>query len=435
MTPVIVQLPFPSQTDPDERLVQYYRRYAEYFATIASGFALREGDLWEAPLWVAHLDAAIGREDTQFEDLSQMPVDVDACTEHLVRAVGRRPAVFLFSPLAQNLDLATAVSKRLIRWGHRTVLGGNMAGVADARSFSYVYSGLARRGIFDTLMSAPSGNTPKLGKQHANFGYGPNYRFLARFAKRVSMVRINASHGCLFGCAFCGDGWSRQLHVVSAESLAREFDDIAEHFPDVQLLYVGDKTFGQSSAAVENLIRTRPNDRYKFIAQTHVTAITDELLHQMQELGVVLLEMGFESADAGLLRSMKKSGTEDYLECIEKVRSRGIHVVLNLLGGLPGATEFGHRRTVRFLSEAGDHASLYNLYNFVPYPKTPIFGDLRSRIFDWNFANWREDRPVVFTPYNQTVEDLWEQFLDLVSTCELLVRRRLQRAYPESKFG
>lgn len=434
MTPVIVQLPFPSQIDPEPKLVRYYQQYSRYLATIIPGPPLSESDLWEPPLWVAHLDAAIGREDTRFADLSRCAFEAAACLDRLLDGTDGAPALFLFSPLAQNLDLAADVSKELMRRGHVTLLGGNMAGFADAQSFSSVYENQAKRGFLEKLLaSGDLGAGAKLGRQSADFGYRPNYRFLSGFARRATFVRINASHGCLLGCSFCGDAWSRQLHVVPASDLALEFDDIAEHFPEARVIYVGDKTFGQSSVAVDNLIRVRPAGRYKFIVQTHVRAVSDQVLDRMQELGVIMVEMGFETADSDLLRSVKKrNGVEIYQEWIEKARARGMHVVLNLLGGLPHATELSHRKTLRFLEQTSAHASLYNLYNFVPYPKTPMFPELRPRIFDWRYANWREDRPVVFTPYHQTVDDLWAQFLDLVSTCDLLVRKRIDREFGES---
>jgi pyruvate-formate lyase-activating enzyme len=428
MKTVIVQLPFPSQADPNELLVRYYRAYSSYFESIVPGFKLRAGDLWEAPLWVAHLDAAIGRDDTRFEDLSLAAGNSDACVERL-RDAAASPSVFLFSPLAQNFDLAMDVSERLMRAGHVTVLGGNMVGLERPQSFSMVYAGHAHRGFLDGLLaSGDHGVPPRRGRQDASFGYRPNYRFLARFSNRVPLVRINASHGCLFGCSFCGDAWSRQLHVLAADDVRAEFEDIARTFPDTSLIYVGDKTFGQSEQAVASLIAARPPGRYTFIVQTHVLAMSDRLLDQMEELGVAVVEMGFETADAMVLRRLqKRNDVERYLEWVEKLSARGIHVILNLLGGLPYATELSHRKTLAFLAQANRHVKLYNLYNFVPYPKTPIFAELRPRIVDWSFANWREDQPVVFTPYHQTSLDLWQQFLDVVSRCDTMVRGRVER--------
>jgi uncharacterized radical SAM superfamily protein len=433
MKPVIVQLPFPSQTDPDPVLNQYYRSYSSYYSSVLPSFKLRDGDLWEAPLWVAHLDAAIGRDDTEFKDLSLAAADCEPCFQRLIEGQ-TTPALYLFSPLAQNFDLAMEVSERLIGLGHCTVLGGNMVGLERPGSFSTVYSGHARRGFLQALVPGQSGVSPRRGLQVADFGYRPNYRHLSRFGDRVPLIRINASHGCLFACSFCGDAWSRQLHVVPANDLLLEFEDIAQFFPNIRVIYVGDKTFGQSRDAVANLVAARPRGKFDFIVQTHVQVMSDWLIDQMDELGVRVVEMGFETADSTVLRQVqKRNEVERYLEWIERLDARGIHVILNLLGGLPHSTEISHLKTMTFLDHASKHTKLYNLYNFVPYPKTPIFATLRPRIVDWNFANWREDRPVVFTPYQQTSASLWDQFLDMVSRCDVLVRERIDREQPEMR--
>ena len=60
-------------------------------------------------------------------------------------------------------------------------------------------------------------------------------------------------------------------------------------------------------------------------------------------------------------------------------------------------------------------------------------GALRSRIVDWDFQNWREDRPVVYEPYHQSRAQAWEHFLRLVERATRLIERaeatrRIERA-------
>jgi hypothetical protein len=114
-----------------------------------------------------------------------------------------------------------------------------------------------------------------------------------------------------------------------------------------------------------------------------------------------------------------------YHNALEQLHRAGIKVVLNVLGGLPNETNATHQETLSFLEASADLVWLHNLYNFVPYPKTPLYPTIRSRIIDWDFNNWREDKPVVFTPYNQSREQSWEQFLNLVSCATRLVEQRV----------
>jgi len=248
----LVQLPFPSQASPLPELSAYYAAYDRKYRQHFPEYAVNSGDLWEAPLWIAHLDGALARDDTTFVDLSKAPFSAEACIRDIVEQVPPKALVFL-SPLAQNLGLAAQVSRGLMPLGYRTIVGGNMSELAPREDFDTVHSGLLTPELYWDLVSggAPRSAAPlKLGKQPKPLGYSPSYRLLADFSKRVPLVRLNASHGCLLACAFCGDAWSRQLHLVDRARLQEEVAELRRVFPHTRLVYLGDKTFGQSEAAV-----------------------------------------------------------------------------------------------------------------------------------------------------------------------------------------
>ncbi len=427
----LVQLPFPSQEDPLPVLMRYYDAYTAKYQKLFPEYALQEGDLWEAPLWVAHMDGAIGREDTTFIDLSRAPFSADTCTHEIRKAVSNDYLIF-FSPLAQNLSLAATISRALQEDGYRTVVGGNMVDLAQDTDFTIIYTGIARAGVYEDILNQQQGRigTPiVLGRKQVPLGYRPSYRLLTGFNRRVPLVRVNGSHGCLFACTFCGDAWTKQLHLVERKHLEEELEEIRRFFPDTKIVYIGDKTFGQSRSSVENLRHVfRPELGYRLIVQTHVSVIEPWLLDTMAEMGVEVMEMGFETADQTVLRELKKSSQRhQFIPVLESLNERGFHVVLNVLGGLPNETRESQQHTLEFLEETADLVWLYNLYNFVPYPKTPLFPFIRDRIVDWDFQNWREDRPVVFTPFHQTREEAWEHFLTLVERATDLILQRQER--------
>lgn len=426
---VLVQLPFPSQTEPEAALQSYYAIYSRLFDRLVPDYGTTQGDLWEAPLWVAHLDGALGREDTTFVDLSLCAADSEVCSAELRQRV-RSPAYVLFSPLAQNFDLAVRTAHRLRGNGLITVLGGNMARLATQGDFDLVFAGHAGPDLYERLECREHGLIgvwPKPGTRQLLRGGRPRYRLLASFGARVPLIRLNASHGCLFGCTFCGDCWSRQLHVVPYDDLQDEFDEIEATFPGITTVYVGDKTFGQSREAVENLIRAtaRRHRPYQFIVQTHVSMVDDWLFDALDRLGAGIVELGFETADERVLKELRKrGGVQTYRAAIERLHRHGRAVILNVMGGLPSQTEETQTTTVQFLRETAPLVYLYNLYNFVPYPETPLFSVLRPRIVDWDFSHWREDQPVIFRPDSMTRERAWALFMELVQECTDLCQRR-----------
>lgn len=425
MTVHIVQLPFPSTWSPEPDLDAYYRVYERRFTELLPEYFVPEGQLWEMPLWVAHLTALldqVGLEST-FVDLSR--AGASACAQRLLDESAPGDLI-LMSPLAQNFALALEVSRSMQAAGRKCVLGGNMAPLVPPGTCHSVFRGQLDAGAAQRLAAIAHGGgqgliqiAPRRGLQPHRISWAPDYRHLEGYAGQVPLIRINASHGCLFECDFCGDAWSSQLTLVDRDALRREVDDLIERFPKCRIIYIGDKTFGQSREAVANLravFAGRPG--FRFIVQTHVMQVKPWVIEAMADLGVVVAEMGFESADTAMLKSQNKlsRGLDDYTRRIAALRAAGIHVVLNVMGGLDEETAESHRLTVQWQREHRELLWLCNLYNFVPYPLTPSFARLRPRIFDWDFANWREDAPVVYKPAHLTVQESWEMFKEKIST-------------------
>src|SRR5690242_13547273 len=109
-TMYIVQLPFPSTYEPDPDLAAYYRTYDRRFRELLPEYWVPEGELWEIPLWVAHLTALLDEVElrSEFVDLSGEVADAHVCASRLLDATEPGDLV-LVSPLAQNFALALDV--------------------------------------------------------------------------------------------------------------------------------------------------------------------------------------------------------------------------------------------------------------------------------------------------------------------------------------
>jgi uncharacterized radical SAM superfamily protein len=424
----IVQLPFPAMAEPHPLVRDYYRDYSARYRE-AVDFFVPEGSLWELPLWIAHLAGLIHDAGSvaRVIDLSSLAADERTCIDRLVAETGSGDVVML-SPLAQNFDLALAVSRELQQAGRRTVIGGNMAGLVPEGAASHVHQGILTRKSLESILHGGGTGISRIPPRRGRGGWldsVPDYAKLRHYRGKVPLLRLNASHGCLYQCSFCGDAWSRQLYVVAPEALEEEVKQFEELFPEARLIYIGDKTFGQSREAVANLLEVfarRP--QYRFIVQTHVLQVNEQLIDVMKQLGVIIVEMGFETADSEVLRESHKQvrGVEHYARVIEQLTAAGIRVILNVMGGLPHERAGSHQDTLAFLRGPRNRAWLYNLYSFVPYPLTPMFPALRERIHDWSFANWREDARPVFHPYHAGADESFTWFLEKVAVAHDLVR-------------
>ena len=423
----IVQLPFPSSSAPHEQVVDYYREYSRQFSQLIDNYFVPEGSLWEMPLWVAHFTGMLDHigYTPNFSDLSRTTPSVEECTKHLLSST-RAEDVVMFSPLAQNFELAIGVSRNLIDNRRKTILGGNMSSLADDHDATVIHHGQATPQSLQSSLVNGRATLTNILDRGDNANWLPDYRLLASYRGKVPLLRLNASHGCLFRCDFCGDAWSNKLNVVPPSVLEYEVRQFERLFPDTRLIYIGDKTFGQSKEAVQNLLDVfsdRPD--FRFIVQTHVMAISSELLDAMERLGVVVVEMGFESAADDLMKQNHKGNRtlDFYLEKMSLISERNMRLVLNILSGLPTEDRNAHEQTVSFINNAPAEAWLFNLYNFVPYPLTPYFPKLRDRIIDWNFSHWREDFPPVFQPYHCTVDESYDFFLEKLGAAQDTITR------------
>jgi radical SAM superfamily enzyme YgiQ (UPF0313 family) len=428
---LIVQLPFPSTMDSDPALARYYDDYGRLFRVLVPEYFLPQEGLWELPLWVAHITAlldAAGLE-SGFSDLSHCQALASICAQAIFDASGDGDYIIM-SPLAQNLQLALNVAERLENANRRVILGGNMAPLVPEGSVHLVHLGQLDSAFVEILQSrlAAGGRTelrPRLGAAKELISWVPDYRHLTGFEGQVPLLRLNASHGCLYNCSFCGDAWSRQLIVVDKTALADELSGLRKLFPSTRLLYIGDKTFGQSPVALRNLEDVLQDHRdLRLIVQTHVMQIREPLIERMVRLGITMVEIGFESADTALLKEEGKlsRGLADYERKIRLLTDAGITVVLNVMGGLDEETESSHELTVGWLASGAGGARLYNLYNFVPYPLIPAFPQIRDRIFDWVYSNWREDKPVVYQPRFLSPARSWELFQEKIAVAHANVR-------------
>jgi len=406
-------------TTPLRAIRDYYRDYSARFADVAKDYYIPEGNLWELPLWTAHLAGMLSEIGfaPRLLNRSGAPCDPDTLTASILAETTPGTAVLL-SPLAQNFDLSLDVSRRLMAAERVTLLGGNMAALANTGDATHIHQGIITPDKLSVLLNGGmvglSRVAPRRGRG-GRVGWQPDYSLLSELRDQVPMLRLNASHGCLFQCTFCGDSWSRQLYVVEREALEYEVQQFERYFPESRLVYIGDKTFGQSKEAVANLLEVfAKRSGYAFIVQTHVLQVDDALIDAMRDLGVVVVELWFESADSELLEAESKSsrGAQHYHEIIDALSRAGMKVVLNVMGGLPHEHQRSHEQTVAFLEAPRSTAWLYNLYSFVPYPLTPLFPQIRDRIYDWSFANWREDARPVFHPYHLSADESFSLFLD-----------------------
>lgn len=432
-TITLVQLPF--------RSLGSYFPAADYFDHLENWYSARLEDdcvvpadgIWEVPLWISWLKClvlaatrgSVPRVTVEVLDLSHCPFDVEAVVDIL--PLDDPSAVIALSPLTQNSELASSIS-RLARGRGLTVLaGGAVAQYLEAADYTSVFVGRPelRWSVFVTWIAE------LLELQGASPWVDPNLALSdeldhswarERYAQRVIYPRVFTHHGCPYSCTFCADRRSGS-YTLPNPVLYRDLQATLETFRERRSLYIGDLTFGISPPAVKNLHRVLSETdaavghRPRLAVQTNLALINETFVESLLALGVAVVEVGIETGSpAAAEHAAKRSRSSTWVdERLRLLLDADIAVAGNLIVGLPDDNSDDLFQTEELLQKWRNEI-WFNIYGFVPYPGTPVFSRLvrEDRIRNWDYSEWCEGAELVFDPYRITRLEVGEWLEKLV---------------------
>lgn len=408
---IFIQLPFPSTSKPDKLLQRYCRYYSLRVREILTDYFIPSDGLWELPSYWAFLSGNFRHYDQILLDLSrQMYVSKKLLSVITQKSVPED--TILFSPLTQNFDITLEITKKLSFYGYkRIVIGGNMSSVVDEDG-DFI--------VCNSSYGVDKITAKKLGLVNIDYNATPDFTILAKHYETPPIFRLFPNLGCKFGCPYCIEpnifgGIRRESEI----SIKRQVEQMQTLFPETKIWYNSDKTFGQDKEALFKLYSAFGSSlsEYRGITQTRPEFVLNPFIVEwLKKLNIVIVEFGFETANIEIRRRIGKPQPLELIDhAIEILERNGIKVVLNVLMGLPWETDCTYQETLDYLLRC--NAWLFNIYNFVPYPRTALYTLLKKerRIVDYNWRNWREDAPLVYEPYFLSREKHWEWFQKIVT--------------------
>ncbi len=187
-------------------------------------------------------------------------------------------------------------------------------------------------------------------------------------------VSFYTSRGCPALCTFClwpqtlsGHAW----RVRSVDSVAQEFRQAHEMFPQAKEFFFDDDTFNiRKDRVIELCKRFKPvGFRWSCTARVHSDY---ETLKAMADGGARLLIVGFESGDPQILKNIKKGATVEMARTFAKnCKKVGIKVHGDFIIGLPGETRQTIERTIEFAKELDCETIQVSLAH--AYPGTELY--------------------------------------------------------------
>jgi radical SAM superfamily enzyme YgiQ (UPF0313 family) len=188
---------------------------------------------------------------------------------------------------------------------------------------------------------------------------------------------VVSSRGCPFRCEFCSERF-----LLGEEYRFRPVAEVVEEIkrcPSRNILF-GDSNFaGKLSHTMELMAALVPlKVRWSALWPSHVCADT-EFLDLAVRSGVLHVNIGLESIDAGTLSQMNKrfNKVDRYAELLANLRRRGISYSLNFVFGWEDESEKALPATLAFLFRHKVPAAYFNI--LTPVKGTPLYDRMKSQ--------------------------------------------------------
>lgn len=247
-----------------------------------------------------------------------------------------------------------------------------------------------------------------LGKE-----YKPGYDY-SLFKGTKTIARLCLSRGCKHHCAFCDVSPHGRVSALPQEEIDRQIDAIVEL--DSELVYLDDKTFGQSETykqlpKIYKKIKAKNPNFQGFIIQTTAAEFNEKIFPSgyLERSGIKFVEIGVESYNNPVLRIFNKPANRNTIDrATDWARKNNIKLIPNIIVGghwtqemadkaiqkaqsmsaedkeIANAleeTKESYENTLEYLENNKDVISHINIYNFAPYADT-ILGQKIDNIQD-----------------------------------------------------
>ena len=197
-----------------------------------------------------------------------------------------------------------------------------------------------------------------------------NYFYKTKFGTKVFKVSLNGGFSCpnldgkvgFGGCIYCSKSGSGEFGGDKSKSLTEQFNEMTEvvnkhHIPCKYIGYFQARTNTYAPVEVlkekyEEVLR-QPNVIGLNIA-TRCDAISDECLEYLEELSkrtFLTIELGLQTIHEETSKLINRCHTvKQFDEMVNKLRERGINVIVHIINGLPFETEDMMLETVKHLN-------------------------------------------------------------------------------------
>ncbi len=224
----------------------------------------------------------------------------------------------------------------------------------------------------------------------------------------VSHLRILASRGCPYSCAFCEVcvQWGGQYRIRSESNVVSEIESIIQNF-NIRKIRFADSTF-TLHPRLEYICDKITKMNAEWVAYARVSDITDRKLEYMKKSGCKGLYFGIETASNETLEKINKKITPQTIKnVIKKVQHYGIKVSGTMILGFPHEILNDIKKTMKFAKDLNLEG--YSWHRYMHPVESIIQNPTLIKKFDWR--NFETDIPYELIPelvwrYPEVSEDM-----------------------------
>ena len=198
---------------------------------------------------------------------------------------------------------------------------------------------------------------------------------LGRYRALGMPISMTTSRGCPFKCIFCVG-----RKMVGANVRYRNPRAVVD-----EMAYLNTLNFHQINLADDLFTANKKHclgvcneilDRNLKIAWTsfgRVDTVSMKVLTKMKEAGCKAISFGVESANAEILKTIRKGiTTEQVISAVKMCQEAGIMAHISFILGLPGETPETLKETVDFGEKIKDLGAFYGFHLLAPFPGTEV---------------------------------------------------------------
>ena len=227
---------------------------------------------------------------------------------------------------------------------------------------------------------------------------------LGRYRALHMPISMTTSRGCPFRCIFCV---GRQMvgPRVRYRNPSQVVDEL-EYLSGLKFhqINIADDLFTANKkrclAVCDEIIARRLKARWTCFGR--VDMVSPEILERMKEAGCDAICFGVESANAAILKTIKKRITpEQVLAAVAMCRDAGITPHASFILGLPGETPETLKQTTDFGKLLKDKGAMCGFHLLAPFPGTAVREEherLGIKILTSDWSQYHANRAIVETP-------------------------------------